>query len=172
MASVKFISTDYLKTNTAIDGNVDDKILEPFIIKAQNIHIQDALGSNLFDAYKTLITTGDIQLSGKTDYKTMLDDYINPALAEWSFYEALPWINYKITNQAVATKDSDNSTASSIDEVKWLRSSVRDSAEFYKQRLIKYMKESETLFSELQDEINCDDIKPNTNGYFNGLFLG
>ena len=104
--STLFITIDYLRDNTVINGNVDSELLEPFIVAAQNVRIESIIGTGLFNDIITNINAETITGNNKI----LLDDYIQPCLIQWVVYEALPFINYKLTNKAVSTKQSDDST--------------------------------------------------------------
>jgi len=170
MSKVKFITSEYLKENTPIDGNVSNTLLDPFIFKSQDIHIQTALGTLLYEAIKAKIVSGAILT--ELDYKTLLDDFINPTLAEWTLYESMPFIGFKLTNKAVTQKNSDSSTPSGVDDIKWLRNSVRDSAEFYTKRLNEYLCTYESLFSELTENRETNEKKASgKTGFFGGIYI-
>jgi len=168
--NILFLSTQYLKDNTVINNNVDNELLEPFILQAQNKHIESVIGTGLFNDIKTNIQNNTI--SGDT--QSLLDDYIQPCLKEWVLYEALPFINYKLTNKSVGTKSSDNSAPAELGEVQYLRKNVRDTAEYMSQRLINYLKTQSNagLFPLYQNAGNTiDTIRPNSSSYFNGVYL-
>lgn len=163
---VLFLSVDYLRDETVINGNVDNEVLEPFIIVSQNLHIEKITGTNLYNKLIADITAGSV--TGV--YKTLLDDYIQPALLQWSLYECLPFINYNFTNKSISTQDSDNSTAVGLEDVKYLRDNIRDVAEYYSTRAIAYLCENEDSFTEYGDNgDNLSDIAINTNAYFSGI---
>ena len=162
------ISVDYLRDNTSINGNTDNEILEPYIITAHTMHIESILGTALFNDIVTNIQADTITGNNKT----LLDDYIQPCLLQWSLYEALPFLNYKLNNKAVSTKSSDNSDPVDLNELQYLRRTVRDVAEYLSQRLTDYLKASPTLFPLYLNPGNtCDTIRPNSSSYFNGIFL-
>ena len=162
------MSIQYYRDNTIANGNIDSELLKPAIIKAQNMHIERLLGTTLFD--KVISDIDNNTVSGNT--KILLDSYIQPTLLEWTTYEALPWLNYKLTNKAVSKKNSDNSDYSELSEVGWLMSNVRDDAEYLSRRLVDYLCANEELFPEYKtgndDE---DDIKPTSDTYFSGFIL-
>ncbi|MBV1928699.1 MAG: hypothetical protein KUG81_04225 [Gammaproteobacteria bacterium] len=159
-----FLSVDFLRDNTVINGNVDAELLEPFILLAQNVHIEKVVGSALYNDLITNIAA----LSN--DYVTLLEDYLQPALVQWSLYESLPFINYKLTNKAISTKNSDNSDPVELDELHYLRTTVRDVAEYMSERATLFLKANTDiypLFVEYGTE--CDDIKPTDTNYFSGI---
>jgi hypothetical protein len=81
MSRVLFIGTARLKKQTPIQQNVDDDLLNNYIFRAQETHIHQYLGTDLYVSIKNKIVSN--QLSGV--YKTLMDDYITNCLIEWSF---------------------------------------------------------------------------------------
>lgn len=164
---VLFLSVDYLRDNTVINGNVDSEILEPFILLAQNVHIETIVGTKLYNDLISEIIAGSLS----TANQTLLDDYLQPALLQWSLYESLPFINYKLTNKAVSTKNSDNSDAVELDELHYLRTTVKDVAEYMSERATKFLKTNETTYPLYLLNTECDEIRPNKTNYFSGIVL-
>ena len=89
MAKVLFIKRDDIVRNSVLSGNVDsDKFLQ-FIEIAQEIHIQNYLGTKLYDKLRTDIIADSVPAA----YATLLDDYVQPMLIHWlwlSIYLTLP----------------------------------------------------------------------------------
>jgi len=162
------MTADYYKRNSVVNLNVDDELIHPQIIKAQNLNIERVLGTNLFDVLISEVANGTVS----ERMITLLEDYIQPALVEWVTYSSILYFNYKITNKAVVKKSSDNSEASSLNEVNFLRQSIRDDAEYYTDRLAKYLCANEVLFPEyIEGNINDDDIVPSKKSFFGGIYL-
>ena len=148
--------------------NVDEELLHPQIIKAQNLRIEKILGTNLFD---TVLTEIDAQ-SYTARIITLLEDYIQPALVEWVTYTALPYLNYKITNKSISKKSSDNSEPSDLNEVNYLRQNIRDDAEYYSERMTKFLEANTGTYPEyLEGNADCDDIKPSKLNFISGIYL-
>jgi len=163
---VKFISTIYLKENTTIEDNVDDNKLVPFIYASQDTHIQQSLGSTFYNRLKSGIVNNDLN----TDEEDILRDYIQPCLAQWAFYEVYPFLNYKATNKAVSKENSEWSQASELDEIKYMRNSIRDLAEFYLKRLNTFLCDYSTLFPEYESPDSKENLNQNSKSYFSGVY--
>ena len=70
MATALFINRTDLIRNSIIDGNVDtDKFIQ-FIKLSQEIHIQNYLGTELYNKVGTLISDGSIDDNANAKYKT------------------------------------------------------------------------------------------------------
>ena len=83
MPTAIFIKRDDLVKNTALNGSVDtDKFIQ-FVKIAQEIHIQNYLGSDLYDKISADIIAGS--LSG--DYLALVNDYVQPMLIHYAMVE-------------------------------------------------------------------------------------
>ena len=70
------VSQTYLREQSLISDNVDFKLLTPIIRIVQTIDIQQLLGTNLYDKILT-----DVEATSLTgNYKTLVDDYVLPAM--------------------------------------------------------------------------------------------
>ena len=166
MSYVLFISENKIKDSTAIGGNVDASFLHPYIKIAQKKYIETKLGTDLFEALQTKITAGT--LTGA--YQTLVDDYIQDALVHWSFYECLPFLRYKVMNNNVVSKTAENSTPLSREEAQDLREEIRNTAEFYTERLIDYIKNNTASFTEYTTNTGAD-VSPDTVNFYSGMNL-
>ena len=92
-----FISATRLKKDTALGGSVDDNLIMPYILLAQDMNILPVLGTDLYEALKTKIQ-GDT-LTG--DYKTLMETYIQPALVQFAFAQLAPYLRLRFVNNAV-----------------------------------------------------------------------
>jgi len=167
MPSAIFIKRSDLIKNTALSGNVDtDKFIQ-FIKIAQDIHIQNYLGTDLYNKISADIIANE--LSG--DYLTLVNDYIQPMLIHFAMTEYLPFAAYTIANGGVYKKGAENSSNVSKEEVDSLISKERDYAEYYTQRFIDYMSfNAQSKFPEYYSN-NNEEIYPDKNALFNGWML-
>jgi hypothetical protein len=166
MSYVLFISENKIKDSTAIGGNVDNEFLLPYIKVAQKKYIETKLGTDLFEALQTKITAGT--LTGA--YETLVDDYIQDALVHWSFYEALPFLRYKVMNNNVVSKTAENSTPLSREEAQDLREEIRNTTEIYTERLIDFLKNNTSSFPEFTTNTGAD-VNPDTINFYSGMNL-
>ena len=166
MAKVLFIKRDDLVRNSVLSGNIDsDKFLQ-FIEIAQEIHIQNYLGSKLYDKLRQDIIDDTLT----TPYATLLDDYIQPMLIHWALVEYLPHAAYTISNGGAYKHTSENSIAMEKEEVDFLINKHRDVAEHYTRRFIDFMSFNNNTYPEYNTN-NNDDIHPDKDAIFNGWHL-
>ena len=116
MAEGLMITRADLVKFTSVNGNLDDDKFLQYIKIAQDIHIQNYLGTDLFDKIKSDIQGGT--LAG--DYLTLVTSYVKPMLIHWAMVEYLPFAAYTIANKGVFKHTSENATNVEKDEVDYL----------------------------------------------------
>jgi len=161
-----FIKRGDLVRNSIIDGNVDTDKFIMHIKEAQQIHVRNYLGTDLYNKISADIVAGT--LSG--DYLELVNDYIQPMLIYYAMVDYLPFASYQIKNGGVFKHTSENSETASKEEIDFLVNKYRDKAEYFTRRFIDYMSFNQELFPEYYTNSN-DDIHPDTDSTFQGWQL-
>jgi hypothetical protein len=167
MATALFIKRQDLVKNTALSGNVDtDKFIQ-FIKLAQEIHVRNYLGTDLYNRISSDIIADT--LTG--DYLSLVNDYIQPMLIHFAMSEYLPFAAYTVANGGVFKHTSENSQLPEKEEIDQLTAKERDYAEYYTNRFIEYMSfNAQSKFPEYYTN-NNEDIYPDKDALFNGWQL-
>ena len=166
MAVALFVKREDIVRNTILDGNVDtDKFIQ-FIKIAQEIHIRNYLGTDLYNKISADIIAGT--LSG--NYLSLVTTYVQPMLIHYAMVDYLPYATFSIKNGGVYKHSSENSEIASKEEVDYLVQKERDIAEYYTRRFIDYMSFNQSLFPEYYSNSN-DDVYPDKDATFNGWVL-
>ena len=152
MATALFISRTDLVKNTIIDGSVDSDLFLQYIKISQEIHIQRALGSKLYDRISADIIAGT--LTG--NYLSLVTDYVQPMLIHYAMVDYLPFAAYQVKNGGVFKHRSENAESASKDEVDFLVQKQRDFAEYYTRRFVDYICFNSTLFPEYTSNTDSD----------------
>lgn len=166
MATALFITRDELVKFTALNGNIDTDNFIQWVKVAQDIHIQQYLGTELFNKINNDIVAGT--LTG--NYLMLLNTYIKPMLVHWSLVEYLPFAAYTIANKGVYKHSSENSENVDKAEVDFLVEKERSIAQNYSRRFIDYMSYNQSLFPEYNANSN-GDVFPNFEADFTGWVL-
>ena len=166
MATALFISTKDIKKNSIIDGNLDIDKLLPMIKVAQEIDIQNLLGTDLYNKISADIIAGT--LSG--NYLTLVKKFVQPTLIWFAQMNYIPFAAYTITNKSVLKHSSE--TAQNVDknEVDYLVGKAREYANYYSTRLVDYLCFNNSLFPEYTSNTN-EDISPDTDTTYRGWVL-
>lgn len=166
--TVLLVSEQRLKQWTQLDDNVRMNEITPHILTAQDLYIQNACGTLLYNRIKDGIVNSDLN----ADETTLLKDYIGPTLMQYALYLMLPSIKYKVANQGILNGTSEETSPTTLDELKFLRQTILDTAEFYNKRLVKYFYDNPGMFPQY-DAPGTDGMMPDKrNPYFSGLVTG
>lgn len=169
--NVLLISAEILKDRTGIHSNIDDKLLYPEIKAAQDMYIHPILGTNLYNKIISDVDAGTIT----GDYKSLLDDYIIDCLIYYVLSGLPEALSYQFWNKGVVRKQGDNTELPSMSELIDLSNKYRVRAEWYGDRLNKYLREyaSPSFLPEYETgNDTIDTIRPETNTYTLGIWLG
>ena len=167
MATALFITREDLVRNTALGGNVDTDKFVQFIKIAQQIHIQNFLGTKLYDKISADILAST--LSG--DYLDLVNDYVQPMLIHYAMIEYLPWAAYTIANKGVYKHSSENAQNVDKEEVDFLIGKEQKIADYYTRRFLDYMSfNAAAKFPEYYTNSN-EDVWPEKDSYFSSWVL-
>jgi hypothetical protein len=164
-----FISVQSIKDRTGLHANVDEKLVLPEIKTAQDIYILPALGSALYNELQTAVEAN----SFTNLQTTLLDDYIVDCLIYYVMSELPQGLSYQFYNKGLIRKTGENQESPSMQDMIDVANRYRARAEFYKQRLIKYLKQNNALYPNyLNFGSGIDSIKPDNEGYTVSMWLG
>ena len=166
--SVLFISEQRLKATTAVHGNVDPQDLLPSVVAAQDIYVQSLLGTTFYNGLKSRIVASTMTAAEET----LLDNYIAPMLANYALYVAMPTLTYKIFNKSVSQPTSEESVPATLEQVKYVRDSVMNTAEFYRERAREFLIDNQSDYPEYQNPNTNDGMTPDKQSdYYSGLVI-
>lgn len=169
--NILFISVDTIKDRTGLHFNVDPKLVYPDILFAQDAYILPVLGTALYNKLQD-----DIDCKSLTcDYETLLNDYITPCLVYQVMSELPMALSYQFYNKGVVKKTGEGQTEPSASELTEVAQRYTSRAEYYRQRLVKYLKQqsSQNKFPEyLNPGSGVDTIVPDNQAYTISVWLG
>lgn len=167
--NILFISSDTIKERSGLHYNVDEKLIKPEIKTSQDMYILPALGSALYNRLQDGISCNNLTC----DEKTLLDDYVADTLVNYVLSELPQGLSFQFYNKGLVRKSSDNTDIPSMQDLIDIANRYRARAEFYKQRLIKYLKQNQTLYPlYLNFGAGIDAIQPDNDAYRASIWLG
>jgi hypothetical protein len=170
--NILFISVDTIKDRTGLHVNVDPKLVFPDILYAQDAYILPALGTALYERLQTGIECGDLNC----DEETLLNTYITPCLVYYVMSELPMALSYQFYNKGIVRKTGEGQTEPSASDLADVANRYGARAEFYKQRLIKFLKQESQASAKYPEYINpgtgVDTIVPDNDAYTTTIWLG
>jgi hypothetical protein len=157
-------SPNYFKTYYIVDSNVDDNLIVNAIETAQEIDIQSIIGTKLLDTLKNQVDTNSLSVANKK----LLDDYLRPTLIRYAASHLALLLNNRFTAQGVVEKESNSSNP-----VDWrvVQDELRNIAEFYAQRMIRYILGNLSLYQDFFKVENISQMRSRLTSYSIGWHL-
>jgi hypothetical protein len=168
--NVLFIGAQALVDNGILDENIDPKMIMPVIKLVQDQQLQEILGTPMLVYLQDGITNNSLT----TDDQFLLQGYIEPVLIWYCTYELSFFNSFKIKIKGLEKMSGENSSAASLSEIQSFQNKTKERAEFYADRLLKYMEGYPNLFPAFWNaSIHLGDIIPNRRtGYQSSMYLG
>ena len=163
-----FISAATIKTYGVIEDNVDVKLINSTIIMVQDIQLQQLLGTDLYNEIAGQINASNLSALNTT----LLDDYITNFLMNAVIAEGVITFNYRFSNKAVITANSDNQQPVSQFELELIRAKWQNQSDFYAKRLTKYLCQESTAYPLYMANSDISDIQSKSARYSTGINLG
>lgn len=152
-----FISTKNVKENGLIHSNVDDKLIKTAIRRAQDIELNQVLGTCLLEKLDTDI--GSDSIAGV--YEDLLKKYIQPYLIIAVEYRSSRYLLEKIRNKSTGKDTDQNFTTLTREEIISFNDRLHNDAETYKSILVGFLKDNEDDYPEYKDcECNYENKQP------------
>jgi hypothetical protein len=141
----------------------------PEIKTAQDMYILPALGTALYNRLQDGINNCTLN----PDENNLLDNYIADTLVHYVLSELPMGLSYQFYNKGLLRKSGENTENPSMQDMIDVANRYKARAEFYKQRMIKYLKEYSTTYPEyLNPGSGIDAIHPENDAYTTSIWLG
>lgn len=152
-------------------NNTDDKLVNPEILASQDMFILPALGTALYNRLQDGIADNNLT----TLEQEILDTYITPTLVYYVLAELPMGLSYQFYNKGLIRKSGDGQENPSSSEMIEVADRYRSRAEFYKQRLVKFLREKAVkglLPLYLNPGNTIDTMIPEFQAYTTSIWLG
>jgi len=159
MEKAIFINEQDFKAFTSANGSLDaDKFIQ-FIWTAQDIHIQNYLGTDLYEK----LTSDQLNETLSGNYLILRDKYISPLLINLGMATFLPFASIRITNGGVFTMNPEGVSAIDSESLGVLIGQYERFADNYAKKLVKFLCDNTHLFPEYLNSSDSDvhPHKPN-----------
>lgn len=144
-----FITAEQTKKMSTLSLTADDSLIRPYIVIAEKMYIVPVLGSafaaDLLD-----------RLGSLTEKETVLLEMIQRSLAQYVLYEALPSVTYRLSQKGTTRPEN----GADLAEMKFLRSSIRDTAEQLRSLFIDFLGQNPDDFPGYVTPTGSDPLNP------------
>lgn len=149
---IYFVTETYLKQNTPITNNVDSTDVVPYLRFSAESWVKPYLGSFF---YNDLLTKFNAQTLNP-DEVTLVQNYIQPAVAWRAATEATVFLSYQLKNKGLQTQSGDFSASPEYRAIMFVHHHYRDRADFFDNSLTDYLILNKALYPVFMDDQNKD----------------
>lgn len=145
MNNVYLITEQQVRTQSLLGENVDSAFIMAAIQYAQMIDLQEVLGTKL---YEEILHEVEIQTFKKTEYRKLLDDYIQPYLIQQVLSEIVVPLQVKYKNAGLIINNDTHYQSMSMNDCVKVRDEYMHKATFLAGRLISFIKNNLEAFAD------------------------
>ena len=171
MNKIFLINENTLKNETILNDNIGSEFIRPAIEASQDIYLQQIIGTELLDKLYSLISNKTIDDKSNSHYKTLLDDYITNYLKYKVLAEITVPLAFKYRNAGVIQTNTDHANNSQMKDAVLVQSHYDLRANFYAERISRYLNTNSNLFPEYMSIRDNSDMKANPNAYQTNILL-
>lgn len=157
---IYLIDDSTLKELNPIQQNVDPKLINASIRRAQELFIQPLLGTVLYKKMLDLVGNNTINNAGNEKYATLYYDYIILTLAEYSVALAQQDLLIRTTNSNIGALATNQQASLTLKELQLLVDRQLNFAANYADALSRFLLENYNDYPELNQNNRIDTINP------------
>ena len=154
------IDDSTLKQLNPLQQNVDPKLLQASIRRAQELFIQPLLGTILYKKMLDLVGNNTIDNAGNEKYATLYYDYIILTLSEYSAALFQQDLLIRTTNSNIGALTTNQQASISLKELQLLIDRQMNFAANYADALSRFLLENYNDYPELSQNNRIDTINP------------
>tara|TARA_A100001201_G_scaffold142547_3_gene141042 strand:+ start:1920 stop:2507 length:588 start_codon:yes stop_codon:yes gene_type:complete len=168
MTTTFLISEAKIRNFTSLNDSVDSALIKNSIRTAQDIGLQNILGTVLYQKLLSDVDSGSLA----NQYKTLVDDYVQDYLLYAVYFDTIEEIYIRPRNNGLLRPNGgENSDIVERDLYEARKQSIRNKMEFYAQRLTEYILEEDSLFPELQQDTKLYQQIPDYSNKYKNPFV-
>jgi hypothetical protein len=166
MIGVYLISEDTLKTETILNDNVSAEYFGPSIECAQEIYLQQLIGTSLLNDLCEKVRDNRLN----DDDKTLLDEYITPYLKFKVLAEVTLPIAFKYRNAGIVQTNNEYVYNTGLKDAQQLATHYDQRANFFAIRLTDWLCANSTKFPAYHNT-TTGELSPNKGAFNTSIFL-
>lgn len=169
MANVVYIiSEQKIKSFTALHENISVDDILPYILQAQDIHLQTILGSQFYSEIKTSVIESSMS-STNTD---LIDEFIAPFLLNAAMLQMVPFMYMRMRNKGILKGSAEDATSADLKDIVFYKDAIRSTVDFYAERLRRELVLNPTKYPTYVQMVPKQNLLPDrTVNYSSGIAI-
>lgn len=139
---VLLIDRNYILQFSQMNSGLEWAYVKPSVIAAQDIWLQQELGTDLYNYVLAQTAAGTIA----GDYVTLKDTYIKPVVLYRTLADLVPHLKAKIDNGGLVERTSETTSPLGFQDTQNIQKQYVEKAEFYTKRMNDYLCKNQSSF--------------------------
>lgn len=156
------ISPEYLAASSILDLNIDVTKLIPYIIEAQQLKLEEMIGTPLYNKL--------LENELTFEYVKLRDDYVSPTLLHWSLASYLQYGGVQIANGGIYNHLPTDASPISRSEIAGMIKTEGFKAQQYANRMNDFLHTYKDFYPEYTDDV-AEGVKAKREQKFTGGWL-
>jgi len=137
--TTELISSAQVIAQVIPNASFDQSLLDQRILKTQRQYVRPLISEDFYEELQTQVAGGSLTPANET----LLENYIQPMLAHYILYEALPSIRNNVTSSGVMDAQSDFAIPSTRSDFAALRNQILSDAEVWRGEVLLFIKDEQ-----------------------------
>lgn len=147
---IYWIDESYVRDNLPVEYSLLSGNIQPALQQSHFINARDLCGDKLYDFINNLITTGDIQLPQYSNYKYLLDTYLQNVVLYWTGVYLTTNLLGKFANKGLSQETAEFASSADLSLYKTLKNEMTDYASYWSDRCNTWLWWNQQYFPEYQ----------------------
>lgn len=153
------ISPQVVEQYATFTKGLDANYVRPFIETAQDIRVQEVLGSKLLRRLQQMIDTNTLN----DDYRELLEEHITPMLVWETLAQMVIPTTYKLRNAGVVQNYGEHIQTTTMSDANALKNDYETKSNFYQSRLLAFLHANHNRYPEFCKTDTCADMHSKEN---------
>lgn len=151
---IYFVTTNYLKSLTPTNNNVEDNEIVPVIKTSAEFKVKSYIGTYFFS--DLLIKFNDQTLNAAEEI--LVQEFMKPAIAWRAASETILNTTYSLRNKGLQQSSGDFSNSPEFKIVSFMYHHYTDKADYYDRKLCDFLHENREDYPEFMSKLNSDPV--------------
>lgn len=173
MERVLLLNEELMKATLSVDDNLASGYIRPAIILAQDIYLEETIGTRLYDKLKEVVANKASKGTAiPANYKTLLDK-VQKMLAHYANAFIIDNVSGKVSNGGVLRTEDEKMVSLSAQELAQRKANEMHYGDMYRGRLQRFLIANYNDYPELKEWHSAEELRHQLHSASScGLWLG
>jgi len=165
LANYTITTPNDFRTTTSISDQIEDSILQPYLLISEEQNVYEILGEPLVESLKMALT--GVTATTQLDYNTqLLIQHIIPVASYGAWHELIHIMAIKLSNMGEIEQSPANGTNADLQKIVFKQKGIKAKVNHYQQRLQKFLDSNAVNYPLYRSA--CNNTYDDSTGFYLG----